>query len=75
MLKIESFKLTLQKVDYILAFKNANKLSSSEENDKLFMQRFSYHNLRSFRAIENKIVKLNYIGNCIFFRILKVVLP
>ena len=69
LLKVESLKSLIRKLDYIVAFEVAHKLYRSEEIYNLFFRRSLKHNLRSYREIDNGIAKPGYIGNSTIFRL------
>ena len=68
-LKIESFRSTVKKIDYLVAFQIANEQYNSNEVNNLFISRSIKHNLKSVREIKNDMVKPNYIGNFTSFRL------
>ena len=62
LLKVESLKSLIRKLDYIVAFEVTHKLYRSKEIYNLFFRRSLKHNLRSYREIDNVMAKPGYIG-------------
>ena len=51
LLKIESLRSQIRKIDYLVAFKIAHKLYRSDDVNTLFVKRTVKHNLRNYREI------------------------
>ena len=61
LLKIESIRSQIRKIDYLVAFKIAHKLYRSDDVNTLFVKRTLKHNLRNYREILNDKAKPNYV--------------
>ena len=68
-LKLESLRSTIMKIDHLIAFKIAKNLYKSEEVNVLFRRRIIPRNLRNFKEIEDKLVRTNIIGKSATFRL------
>ena len=72
LLKIESFRSQIMKIDFLVAFKIAHKLYRSEEVNNLFVKRTLKHNLRCYREFANDKAKPNYLDNSVSFRLREI---